>query len=133
MKTLRNTSYIFILVLSIVACKNEAEAEIKTVNLNITNTHASQTLNPNASYAKVEFGIEGMTCAMGCAKTIEKRMAKMEGVKSAKVDFDNRMAMVEYDEDKVTPESLKETVTNVADIYKVKDIKKVDEFSVKIK
>ena len=65
---------------------------------------------------------------MGCAKTIEKKMAKMEGVKSAKVDFDKRLAMVEYDEAKVTPKSLEETVTKVADIYKVKDMKKVADF-----
>jgi len=47
-----------------------------------------------------------MTCEMGCAKTIEKKMAKMEGVKTAKVDFDTRLAMVEYDEAKVSPKSL---------------------------
>ena len=36
--------------------------------------------------------------------------------------------MVEYDEAKVSPESLEEAVTNVADVYKVKDMKKVDNF-----
>ena len=34
-----------------------------------------------------------MTCAMGCAKTIEKKMAKMDGVKMAKVDFEKELAM----------------------------------------
>ena len=51
----------------------------------------AKKLDPNATYAKAEFGIEGMTCAMGCAKTIEKKMAKMDGVKSAKVDFEKEM------------------------------------------
>ena len=89
----------------------------------------AKTLDPNANYAKVEFGIEGMTCAVGCAKTIEKKMAKMEGVKSVKVDFDKRMAMVEYDEAKVSPEALEETVTKVGEVYKVKDMKVVDDFT----
>lgn len=110
------------------SCKNNAEPEVKTVDVEVTKKDVAQTLDPNASYAKVEFSIDGMTCAMGCAKTIEKKMAKMEGVKSAKVDFDKRLAMVEYDEAKVTPSSLEETVSKVADIYKVKDMHKVDDF-----
>ena len=44
-----------------------------------------------------------MTCEMGCAKTIQKKLAGMEGVKSATVDFKNEMAMVEYDVAKVQP------------------------------
>jgi len=72
-----------------------------------------------------------MTCEIGCAKTIEKKMSKMEGVKSAKVDFDRKLAMVEYNEAKVTPNLLEETVTKVADIYKVSDMKAVDAFSTK--
>ncbi|WP_411894113.1 cation transporter [Winogradskyella sp. A2] len=128
MNTFKNLFVVVILALLITACKNDTQPEVKTVDVEVTNKEVSETLDPNATYAKVEFGIEGMTCAMGCAKTIEKKMAKMEGVKSAKVDFDKRLAMVEYDEAKVSPESLEETVTSVADIYKVKDMKKVDGF-----
>jgi len=70
-----------------------------------------------------------MTCAVGCAKKIEKKLAKMDGVKSATVDFDRKLAMVEYDEARVKPTHLTETVTKVADTYKVKDMKTVDTFS----
>ena len=85
--------------------------------------------SPNATYAKAEFTIEGMTCAMGCAKSIEKKMAKMEGVKSAIVDFDTRLAMVEYDEAKVNETSLEEIVKKAGDMYSVSDMKTVDAFS----
>ncbi len=101
-------------------CKNETNPEVKTVEI------AKETANitdPNAIYAKAEFTIEGMTCAMGCAKTIEKKIAKMEGVKSATVDFDKKLAMVEYDEAKVTPALLENTVTKVSDTYKVSNMK----------
>lgn len=128
MKTLKTISIVAIMALVFTSCKNNSQPEVKTVDVGVTEKDVSQNLDPNATYAKVEFGIEGMTCAMGCAKTIEKKMAKMEGVKSAKVDFDKRLAMVEYDEGKVTPKSLEETVTKVADIYKVKDMHKVDSF-----
>ena len=133
MKTFKNICMAMIMILVLSSCKNDSQPEVKTVDVEVSNKDVSQTLDPNATYAKVEFGIEGMTCAMGCAKTIEKKMAKMEGVKSAKVDFDKRLAMVEYDEAKVTPESLEETVTGVADVYKVKDMKIVDDFKEEVK
>ena len=129
MKTFKNICIVAILALAFASCKNENQPEVKTVDVNVTTKDVSETLDPNATYAKVEFGIEGMTCAMGCAKTIEKKMAKMEGVKSAKVDFERKLAMVEYNESKVTPTLLEKTVTNVADIYKVSDMKTVDAFS----
>jgi len=128
MKIFKTLSVVAILAVSFTSCKNESQPEVKTVDVEVFKTETKAALDPNATYAKVEFGIEGMTCAMGCAKTIEKKMAKMEGVKSAKVDFDARLAMVEYDEAKVSPESLEETVTKVADIYKVKNMHKVEEF-----
>ena len=128
MKTFKNIGLVAIAVFAFVSCKNDVQPEVKTAGVEVASKDVSETLDPNATYAKVEFGIEGMTCAMGCAKTIEKKMAKMEGVKSAKVDFDKRMAMVEYDEAKVTPESLEETVTKVGEVYKVKDMKQVDSF-----
>lgn len=123
-----------ILILAMVAtfafsCKNDAKAEVKTVEH--AANEAVAKLDPNATYAKAEFTIEGMTCAIGCAATIEKKIAKMEGVKSSKVDFDKKLAMVEYDEAKVTPESLTKTVVSVADLYSVKDMKTVDAFSTK--
>ena len=128
MKTLNSICIVAIMALVFTSCKNEAQPEVKTVDVEVTKKDVAQTLDPSATYAKVEFSIDGMTCAMGCAKTIEKKMAKMEGVKSAKVDFDKRLAMVEYDEAKVTPTSLEETVSKVADIYKVKDMHKVEDF-----
>ncbi|AXO80994.1 heavy-metal-associated domain-containing protein [Olleya aquimaris] len=128
-------SFKHILVLAIVtvftfSCKNEAQPEVKTAPASTsTKVETKKAINPNAKLAKAEFKIEGMTCAMGCAKTIEKKMAKMEGVKSAVVDFDRELAMVEYDEAIVTPASLETTVTSVADTYKVKDMQTVDNFS----
>jgi len=127
MKNIKNIILLFALVVFAFSCKNESQPEVKTVDTEVKVAE----LDPNANYAKAEFKIEGMTCAVGCAKTIEKKMAKMEGVKSAKVDFDRQLAMVEYDDAKVTPVSLEETVTKVADIYKVKDMKTVNAFSKK--
>ncbi|MCB0400424.1 MAG: heavy-metal-associated domain-containing protein [Winogradskyella sp.] len=128
MKIFKNVIVASALLLALTSCKDKAEPEVKTVDVEVSSKDVAENLDPNATYAKVEFGIEGMTCAVGCAKTIEKKMAKMDGVKSAKVDFDKRLAMVEYDEAKVTPNSLEEAVAKVGDAYKVKDMKVVDSF-----
>lgn len=118
---------VVVLVFSL-ACKNNAAPEIKTIETESADL-ATYKVDPNVIYTKAEFSIEGMTCEIGCARTIEKKMAKMEGVKFAKVDFDKKLAMVEYDQAKVTPKSLEETVAKVGEVYKVKDMKTVEEFS----
>lgn len=105
-------------VLVTFSCKNESQPEVKTVEVE-AKTEEKAALDPNATYAKAEFGIEGMTCAMGCAKTIEKNISKMDGVKSATVDFEKQIAMVEYDQAKVTPTSLEEAVKKTGETYKV--------------
>ena len=126
MKTIKNILSLLLIATVAFSCKNEVKPEVKTVEVDTV-----KELDPNATYAKAEFTIDGMTCAIGCAATIEKKIAKMEGVKSSVVDFDRRLAMVEYDEAKVTPSLLSETVTKVADIYKVSDMKTVDAFTSK--
>lgn len=78
-----------------------------------------------ADLESASFEIEGMTCAMGCAATIEKKLAEMEGVKEAKVDFETKTATVAFDKTVHTQESLTKTVEAVADgkTYKVANFK----------
>lgn len=128
MKTIKNILALLIVVLLSFSCKNEANPEVKTIEVDNA-SEAVKAMDPNTHYAKAEFTIEGMTCAVGCAKTIEKKIAGMDGVKSATVDFDRKLAMVEYNDAKVNPSSLEETVTKVAEVYKVSNMKTVDNFS----
>lgn len=129
MKTFKSLVLLTFLTGIMMSCKDNTQPEVRTVEVEHTTDTPKATLDPNATYAKAEFGIDGMTCEMGCAKTIEKKIAKMDGVKSAKVDFDRQLAMVEYDNNKVTPTSLEDAVESVADSYNVKDMKTVEEFS----
>lgn len=115
------------LIITLVACKNESP-EVKTVEIEQTATLKTPD-NPYKDYAKLEFNIEGMTCAMGCAKTIEKKIAKLDGVHFVNVDFDKKLAMVEYDDKKLSPDNFTQTVTKVSDTYKVGEIKTVNIFS----
>ena len=127
MRTFKNIITITLITVFAFSCKNETKPEVKTVEIETANK--VKELDPNATYAKAEFTIDGMTCAVGCAATIEKKIAKMEGVKSSKVDFDKKLAMVEYDVAKVNAGSLEATVTKVADIYKVSNMKTVETFA----
>jgi len=128
MNLIKKLLLIVVVFVFILACKNETAPEVKTVDTESANLTA-HTIDQNITYAKAEFGIEGMTCEIGCARTIEKKIAKMDGVKFAKVDFSKKLAMVEYDPAKVTPASLEKTVAKVGEVYKVKDLKTVKEFS----
>ena len=118
-------AYAFLFMIFL-ACKNKPKTETITIE---TSVETTKNLDPNATYSKAEFNIKGMTCEIGCAKTIQKKLAKMEGVKSAKVDFKNELAMVEYDAAKANPTSITKTVTSVADTYSVENMKTVAEFS----
>lgn len=101
------------------SCK-QTESEAPVTDANGTKTEAIAGKTETAS-----FNIEGMSCAVGCAKTIEKKLAGMEGVQSAKVDFDKKTATVEFDNAKQTPEKLVEAVEAAADgkTYKVSNVK----------
>jgi periplasmic mercuric ion binding protein len=123
-KSILSAAFLLTLVFS---CKNEPKTEIITVETTVEKP--TQKLDPNATYSKAEFNIKGMTCEMGCAKTIEKKLTRMEGVKSATVDFKNELAMVEYDVAKANPSSITKTVISVADTYSVENMQTVAAFS----
>lgn len=70
---------------------------------------------------KATFTIEGMTCAIGCAKTIEKQLTETNGVQDATVDFEKKEANVSFDNSIQSPESITKIVEGTADgeTYKV--------------
>ena len=120
-------------------CKNSSKVEVKTVENGSTKIiETSEVIAGNfediENYAAAEFTIKGMTCAMGCSKTIEKKLAKTDGILSAKVDFENELASVEFDADKIDKDALNKIVTVVSDTYSVHDMKISDQpFSVEKK
>lgn len=129
MNSLKNLLVVFILSIVIVSCKNETQPQVKQVGSETAVASKEKVLNLNAEFVKTEFTIDGMTCEIGCARLIQKNINKMDGVKTVEVDFDRKLAMVEYDETMVNHTSLEKTVSKTADSYKVSDMKNVDAFS----
>ncbi|QHI37187.1 Copper-exporting P-type ATPase A [Kordia antarctica] len=122
--------FVCALAIAIVSCKNNTTPETVIVDTK-TETVNKETSKDDvaANYNKAEFKIDGMTCAIGCAKRIESKLASMEGVKSAKVDFDQKLAMVEYNEEKVDFDALTSTVATVPGDYIISDMKNVEAFA----
>jgi mercuric ion binding protein len=97
-----------------------------------TETASSETSAPKvkkeiaaANLQTASFTIEGMTCAIGCAKTIQEELTDLDGVQTAKVDFDKKLATVTFDKTVQTPENLTKVVQATGDgkTYKVSNIK----------
>ena len=86
-----------------VGCKTETKKEVKKEN--------------------VSLAISGMTCEIGCAKTIQSKLSKKEGVFTAKVIFTDSIANIEYDANTVSKKELIAFVDGIAggDLYKASE------------
>ena len=48
----------------------------------------------------ISLAISGMTCEIGCAKTIQSKLSKKQGVTKANVIFTDSIATIEFDPNK---------------------------------
>ncbi len=56
--------------------------------------------------AEMNITLDGMTCAEGCAKTIQKTVAGLAGVSSSSVNFEEKTATFKFDETKITEKDI---------------------------
>ncbi|TVZ56599.1 heavy-metal-associated domain-containing protein [Lutibacter sp. Hel_I_33_5] len=79
-----------------------------------------------ANTQKVSLNISGMTCEIGCAKTIQSKLSKKAGVLEAKVVFKDSIANIEYDANKTSKKDLIAFVDGIADggLYKASECAK---------
>ena len=87
------------------SCKQTASAPPE----NKTATTEKHAINPE-KLQTASFSIEGMTCAIGCAKTIEEDLSGTDGVQKAAVDFDKKQAIASFDSSLQTLQTLKKIV-----------------------
>ena len=67
--------------------------------------------------------VEGMVCAVGCAKYIEKEVAKMDGIKDCVVDFEQGTASITFSSTAQSADHILETINGLNDgQYKVIDV-----------
>ena len=106
----------------LVGCKDKV---VETIDSNGKDSLAIENTSNEVTgvMEKASFEIEGMSCAVGCAKVIEGKLAKLNGVKSAVVDYDTKKATVEFDNAQQSIESIEQTVEKIGDgLYKVENM-----------
>ena len=107
-----------------VSCKKEEDKSLAVATAEKSVTKVNKPIAPE-NVQTASFTIEGMTCAVGCAKTIEKELSNLEGVEKAAVDFDKKTATVTFDKTIQNPEKLTKVVQETGDgkTYKTSNIK----------
>ena len=108
MKKLKKIVFITVTSLLLFSCKNEPKGTDEATPAETADTLATPETTANLETAS--FNIEGMTCQMGCANTIESKLSGLDGVSDAKVDFENKTAVVKFDAAKQTSETLIKTI-----------------------
>ena len=79
--------------------------------------YASQTIKVTTLH------IEGMTCG-SCAAAVRHVLRKVDGVKDARVSYEQKQGVVTYDAIKVTPEKIARAVEEKLPTYKATVVKR---------
>ncbi|WP_196891010.1 cation transporter [Aureivirga marina] len=76
----------------------------------------------------IEVSIEGMTCQIGCAKIIQSKLSKMNGVEVAKVKFDDKKGQISYDASQISEKEITEKINSIAGgtTYKVTGVNNIE-------
>ena len=107
---------------------------VAVFTLSACNTESKKTTEVKEVKApkleKVAIDISGMTCEIGCAKTIQSKLSKKAGITSAKVIFKDSLGLVEYDANTISAEDINTFINGIAggDLYTVKSSKQVENF-----
>ena len=124
MNLIKSISALLLASLLFVGCKEKAteavsDSETETATSKVKKEIAATNLQT------ASFTIKGMTCAIGCAKTIQEELNGLDGVQTATVDFEKESATVSFDKTILTPEKLTKVVEATADgkSYKVLNMK----------
>ena len=114
--------FFFFIILSVVffgGCQNKLTPKVIEVPISQESPKKIEALGEKA-YAKLS--IEGMTCAIGCAVTIEKKLQRTSGIVSAKVDFESNTGWVTYDATMLNLDGISSVVKSTGTSYSVSKI-----------
>ena len=120
-KAIMNKKAIFLLLaisaLLIISCSiNDEKGKTKDLKSDVPRMAKMET---------VSLAISGMTCEIGCAKTIQSKLSKKEGVADAVVVFTDSIATITFDSNKTSTEDLSSFITGIAggNLYTASEIR----------
>jgi mercuric ion binding protein len=121
----KSIAAVVIASLLFISCKNNSETTKTGIATTETTAPKVKKEIAAANLQTASFKVEGMTCAIGCAKTIQEELTELDGVQIATVDFDKKLATVTFDKTVQNPESLTKVVQATGDgkTYKVSNMK----------
>jgi len=102
---------------------NDGKKEVSDKNYGIEKQEVA------ANYKTIEVEIEGMTCEIGCAKTIESKLSKTQGVTYSKVNFEGKVGYFTFDENKINQEDIAKKIAGIGGgaLYKATKITEIEE------
>ena len=102
-----------------------------SVNRSENDTKRSKEVVSVENIKNIEMDIEGMTCEIGCARLIQSKLYKTDGVKFVEISFKKKLGKISYNENKVSKDELKGIIQKIAggDLYKVVKSREVETFS----
>ncbi|MDO9037750.1 MAG: heavy metal-associated domain-containing protein [Lutibacter sp.] len=120
------TSISILTIAFILLSCNEAKKEVSNEKLGIEKQEVA------ANYKTIEVEIEGMTCEIGCAKTIESKLSKTKGVTYSKVNFEAKIGQFTFDENKISQEDIANKIAGIGGgaLYKATKITEIEEIKV---
>jgi len=69
-----------------------------------------------------------MTCEIGCARLIQSKLYKADGISYAKISFADSSGVISFDQSRISEDEIKQIIERTAggDIYSVASIKEVE-------
>ena len=124
MKIIRKVFFVLFLSSLFISCNGVNEKKVDPLVVEENKEESKDLTN-------LEVEITGMTCEIGCAKLIQSKLYKTEGVSFAEVSFEKGSGKITFDADKISNDELKKIIENIAggDLYKVGQMDEVVEFS----
>ena len=120
-KAIMNKKAIFLLLAIsatlIISCSiNDEKGKTKDIKSDVLQIAKMET---------VSLAISGMTCEIGCAKTIQSKLSKKEGVAAAVVVFTDSIVTITFDSNKTSAENLSSFITGIVggNLYTASEIR----------
>ena len=112
MKTIKITLQLALLLTLNLSCKEKPMAKIILVKTAASEPNNKSSISDTKNAINARFTIKGMSCEIGCARAIEKKLYKLDGMYKADVNFQKEMATVKYDSNKIDEALLISTITS---------------------
>ena len=74
---------------------------------------AGQETSTFVADTQLSLKVDGMVCAVGCAKYIEKQVAKMDGVTSCVVNYEEGTANIEFSGEVTNKDEIVSSITDI--------------------